>query len=95
MIIKLAKGKMDYYFEWSEIVDAPVTKGMSLEKFREYYNAEYGRKGMEQLPERLARVEEKGCSHLFETLDEFISVNRAGDNEECLTKEELIEKYCK
>lgn len=95
MIIKLTKGKRDYYFEWSEVVDAPVTKGMSLEQFKKYYQAEYGKKGIEKLAERLARVEEKGCSHIFENLDEFIKFNRAGDNEKCLTKAELIKKYCR
>jgi hypothetical protein len=26
-----------YYLEWSTVVDAPVTFGMSLEEFKEYY----------------------------------------------------------
>jgi hypothetical protein len=91
-IIKLA----DKYLEWSTIVDAPVTNGMSLEEFKEYYKSEYGVQGLNGLEERLKRVEEKGTSSIYEgSVDEVISGNRAGDNEKKLTKEEIIEKYCR
>lgn len=39
----------DKYFEWSTIVDAPVTNGMSLTEFRSYYQSEYGEDAMKNL----------------------------------------------
>lgn len=85
----------DYYLEWSSIVDAPVTNGMDLESFKRYYHNKYGRREFEELPERLARVEASGVSSHIGNLDDLIVYNRAGDNEEVLTKKQIIEKYCK
>jgi len=76
-------------------VDAPVTYGMSLEEFREYYRDEYGRRSMEALDERLVRVEEKGTSsQIHASVDDLLQNNRAGDNEACISKQEIIRKYC-
>lgn len=77
------------YFEWSTIVDAPVTRGMTLDEFRAYYRDEYGRGDMELLGERLARVEATGTSAHGRTLDEVFECNRAGPNETCATKAEI------
>jgi hypothetical protein len=82
------------YGEWSTIVDCPITFAMTLSEFVEYYEREYGRSGLYDLPERMARVEATGTSsHSYKTVDELIEYNRAGINEECLTKEQLIEKF--
>lgn len=94
-IIKLTDGDDSWYMEWSTIVDAPVTPGCSLEEFKDWYLGEYGRKGFEELPERLKRVEKTGTSSLVSTLKGIIEGNRAGNNETCLTKEQLIDKYCR
>lgn len=48
----------DHYLEWSTVVDAPVTFGMLLPEFKEYYRDEYGRDGYRELKHRLERVEE-------------------------------------
>lgn len=80
----------DKYFEWSTIVDAPVTYGMTLEEFTQYYREEYGEQGMRDLPERMERVEAKGTSALaYGSLDELLECNRAGENDEELTREEI------
>lgn len=87
------KGK-NFYLEWSTLVDAPVTDGMSLKEFKEYYKQEYGNQGMGQLPQRLAKVERTGCSAHGETLDDVLRGNRAGDDERKLSKAEIFRKYC-
>jgi hypothetical protein len=84
----------DWYLEWSTIVDAPVTEGMSLDDFRAHYLRQYGLQGESQLFERLERVEKNGTSALDETLDGILSCNRAGPDEAELTKDEIIKAYC-
>lgn len=94
-IIKLDKGDKSWYLEWSTVVDAPVTYGMSLEEFKEYYSSHYGSEGLASLPERLARVETNGTSaHGYSSVDEILSANKAGEKEKSITKAEIIEIYC-
>lgn len=94
-ICKFTHGGRDYYLEWSTIVDAPVTVGMSREQFARYYQDEYGRADMGEFAGRMKRVEEKGTSpHFYESVDDVIRYNRAGGKEQQLTKEEIIQKYC-
>lgn len=95
-IIKLTEGEQSWYMEWSSIVDAPVTYGMPLEEFREYYRDEYGRSGNEDLESRLKRVEEFGTSHRgYDSAEKHVNINRAGKNETSLTYQQVIEFYCK
>jgi hypothetical protein len=85
----------DYYLDWSTIVDAPITFGLDLKRFNKYYEEEYGRVGMLNLPERLNRVDEKGTSSLdYESVEDLIDFNRAGPNESCLTLDEIYSAYC-
>ena len=81
-----------YYLEWSTIVDAPVTWGMSLSAFMDYYQQEYGNKGMAELDARLARVAKNGHSARHKNFS--IAYNRAGKDEEQLTQVEIVEWYC-
>ena len=90
------KQDKDNFMEWSTIVDAPTTYGCDLDSFKEYYKKEYGNKGMEELDSRLARVSETGTSsRVDKSLDNLISYNRAGEKENHLNKEELLEEYCR
>jgi hypothetical protein len=89
-IVKLG----DYYLMWSTVVDAPVTYGMKLDEFKDWYLKEYGRSGMLDLEDRLDRVEEAGTSALDEDIESLLSGNRAGDDEEELTLDELYRRYC-
>jgi hypothetical protein len=90
LIVKLG----DHYLEWSSISDSPATYGMTLEEFKAYYLAEYGREGMRELPARLARVEAKGTSSFdAQNADDTIWLNRAGPDEAILHREEIIEFY--
>lgn len=98
-IIKLTDKRdlKDYYLEWSTIVDAPVTYGMTLDGFKIYYQGEYGISGMRDLPERLKRVEEKGTSAFspFDSVEDTLSAydlnrDKVGDQ-----KEYILENFCR
>lgn len=96
-IIKLERDNRAWYLEWSTIVDAPVTYGMSLEEFKAWYRDEYGRRDYEQdFADRMKRVEARGISSstIGYTLDDLMMFNRAGDKEEHLTKDQIVDKYC-
>ena len=94
-IIKLNDGKRDYYLEFSSNVDAPVTFGMTLGEFTEFYRIEYGRSSMRGFQQRMERVEEKGTSDYSDNdVDETIAHNHAGKDGTCLTKEQIIKVYC-
>lgn len=83
------------YLEWSTIVDAPVTFGMSLDEFKEYYSDEYGEAGMNGLSERLKRVEEKGVSsYLDGSVSSLVSFNRAGPKETHLPLRLIKKAFC-
>lgn len=83
----------DLYFEYSTIVDAPVSYGLSLDEFKEYYAWEHGQDGMIGLQRRLDRVEKFGSSSAFgESAEEVLEGNRAGPNETELTIDEIYEQ---
>lgn len=88
----------DKYIEWSRVVDAPMSYIMSR---KEMYNhlieqREKTLASKESSEERLVRADKYGTSLIGKTsVEEIISFNRAGDNESCLSLEEIIEKYTK
>lgn len=90
--------KREWFLEWSTIVDAPVTYGMSLDALREYVKDKYGSEGLAELPERLARVEQRGHSFHGDSEGEdvigLIAINRAGLNETMLTYRQMVDVYC-
>ena len=84
----------DLYFIWSTVVDAPVTYGMTEEQLYKYTKEEYGRTGLEQLPEDLKRVTQKGASWYGPyDLKYTLENNRAGPDESELTEEEIYDTY--
>lgn len=97
-IIKLERSGIEYYMEWSTVVDAPVSEALSLDQFKSWYFAYHFPKNSEELEERLRRVEATGTSAISissetETAQDFILYNRAGENESCLTSDEIIDRY--
>jgi hypothetical protein len=95
-IIKLKDTDRDYYLMWSTIVDAPITYGLTLEQFQDWYREEYGKAGLAEFTERMTRVVQKGTSsNLHSSVEEVIKYNRAGPDETCLTREQILEKYCR
>ena len=90
-IIKLR----DKYLEWSTIVDAPLTPGLTLEQLQEHIGNKYGLDRLKYLPSRLERVEKYGTSKLEGvSVADLIAGNRAGENETRLTEDEIYEQYC-
>lgn len=85
----------EHYLIWSEIVDAPLSSGMTLAELKRWIRGSYGSEGMRQLPARLERVERKGTSSLRdESAVSSIWLNRAGPNESTLTIEGIYRHYC-
>jgi hypothetical protein len=96
-IVKLDTKDGPRYLEWSTVVDAPVTYGMTLDDFTQYWRKEYGAAADrgDRLEARLRDVESKGTdSYSDASVDATIANNRAGAGETCLTKEQLVEYYC-
>lgn len=84
----------DRFYEWSTIVDAPVTYGMTEPELRYYIKKEYGNTGLKELPKRLEQCRESGTSsQIRQTLDDVLLLNRAGPNERCLTADEIYAEY--
>lgn len=84
----------DHYLEWSTVVDAPTTFGMTLDEFRAFYREEYGASGSQDLDERLARASVHGTSaYSGRSAVDVMSCNRAGPNESRLHIEEIVEFY--
>jgi hypothetical protein len=85
-----------WFFDWSTVVDAPVSLGMNLAQYKQHYRYRYGQDGMEELPDRLKRTLEQGTSFRGGmTIDELIGGhNRAGHDETYLPLDEVIRIYC-
>ena len=82
----------DLYMYWSTVVDAPVSKLLPLKEFKEWY--EWYHPNEDDFGERLTRVDKHGTSSRSGlSVDELINYNRAGENESCLSKEDIINKY--
>ena len=91
-IVKLAENE---YLEWSSIVDAPTSYIVDREKMKKYLMSKYN-ETEEKVESRLKRADLYGTSYLhihYESVEEFIAANRAGEKEACLTLEEIREKY--
>lgn len=95
-IVKIPHNGKDYYLLWCTITDSPATHGASLNALKKYYEREYGERGLLDLSERLERVEKKGVSsHIHDNFEELIECNRAGDEGEELTMQQIIERFCR
>lgn len=74
------------YMIWSTIVDAPLTFGCSLDDIFRVWRERHGAQGVEVLKQDLA-------IHGFDSLDTVITCNRAGKNETCLSRQQIIDYY--
>jgi hypothetical protein len=85
----------DYYLEWSTIVDAPISYGMSEEEYRKFFIEEYGRASGHQLEPRMQRIAQYGTSSRHgDTPEQLVVANRAGPDECELTLQEIKRAYC-
>ena len=93
-IIKFDTADGPRYLDYSTICDAPITVGMTLDEYKAYYREEYGRKGVDNLDDRLRRADAKGTSsHIHSSVAAVIRFNRAGKDETRLTIEQLVDFY--
>lgn len=84
----------DLYFEWSTVVDAPVTYGMTLEELKTYVKEKRGTEGLAELPSELENIERQGTScYTNYTLKELLHHNAAGENEKSISINAIYERY--
>lgn len=83
----------DKFFEWSTIVDAPISWGMSLDELTEHIKRTQGEEGLAVLAGRLERIAKTGTSFYDYTLEELLSFNRAGLNEVSISENEIYKRF--
>lgn len=81
--VKNSKGE-SYLLEWSKMCDAPIS---CMKWDPPPYSTD----------PRIDRVLEKGTSFVDYdgTGEEYVAWNRAGKNEECLSVDEIVGRYCR
>ena len=84
----------DYYLLWSTIVDAPVSYCLSLDECVNQYKQDLSEIELIDLPTSLKRLEETGSSG-FGTLEDLLEFNEAGNEGKKLSKEEILQGYCR
>ena len=77
------------FFEWSTVIDAPLTEEMSAAEFRKYYAFQYGQRSLNDIEQRMKRAVETGSSAGI-YLEEILAENRAGPNETELDFEQVL-----
>lgn len=81
----------DRWFEWSNNSDRPLTDAMSRDEFIGYIACEYGMANLKDNFRRMKKAEETGTSHMLLSLDNLLDRNRAGPNEEPLSRAALLQ----
>ena len=84
----------ELFFEWSTIVDAPRTHGMTEDELRDYIKEEEGNQGLRVLDERINKARKNGHSYFVssdKTAEEFVRFNRAGPEESQLEPWQIYE----
>ncbi len=93
-IVRLERGDEAWYLEWSTVVDAPVTYGMTRNEMRAHLTKEGLAKLTARIDERLALADKRGTSFVDNDVHGLLAVNRAGPGESELTLDGLIDAYC-
>lgn len=83
------------YNFFSTVVDAPYfVHGLTLEQVTEYTREKFGTDGLAELPQRLERAHATGCSAVYgETLEDAVSLNRAGPDESRVPFDDFVAQY--
>ena len=83
------------YCEWDTDLKKPISRLMPKEEFRIVYETNNKSQDPLELVKRIKRAEEKGTSLIGSSkpFEEFLKHNKAGDNSESLTPEEIVLKY--
>lgn len=83
----------DNYYMWNPELRRPETEAMTLNTLESYILKHKGAFGIRDLPDRLRRVDSKGCSAMGYSLDELIKTNKAGRLSTHLNKESFYKVY--
>jgi len=83
------------YNLYSTIADGPCYESaLTLDELHEVIKEEGGRRALEELPRRLERAHQTGCSCGYGTsLEQKIISNRAGPNETHMASDEFILRF--
>jgi len=79
----------DKYFIWSSIADSPITYAMDKNEAIEAMKEE----GFSNPEKCLEETEKRGTSYRDMTLDRMFKFNRAGENGESLSEDEIYDEY--
>lgn len=92
-IIKLKKDDQEWYLEWSSTIDAPITFAMSKEEMTIWLRKQ--RWFDFEIENLMKQLDKTGCGlPNVKSVEDLIKDNRAGENKECLTYEQIVEKFC-
>ena len=87
----------DLYFLWSDVVDAPISNGMTEQQTRKVVVDRAGERAREravrELDAQIERADKTGTSHRVRSLEDLLAGNRAGKGEKKLTADEIYEQY--
>lgn len=83
----------DYYFVWDEKFKHPVSHGMKKNELLEWLQVEERQDALDSFDNRIKRADETGSSSAYQNIDSLIKGNKAGKNNESLTKEQIFEEY--
>lgn len=92
------KFNKEYIIEWSNISNYFISYGMSEDQYREHCREEYGNEFMiNEFEDDLKRINKTGSNSRtgLTTLDYCINNNFNGKNEDTMSKEEILENYCR
>lgn len=81
------------YIIWSEKDRHPLTHTMLKEKLFRWIEDNEGQDGVDAFEARISRCDKNGCSSAYHSKESLMSDNRAGDKNEHLTENEIIDKY--
>ena len=87
--------KKNNYLIWSAIYDRPITEALDLKEFKRLYKKTHGKVDIDKFDNRMKHVEKKGTSEFGATLDTYFIHNHAGDKGEHISKEQILNKYCR
>lgn len=96
-LMKIKNEDKDLYFEWSTVVDAPVTEAMEYGAFLIYIGRTYGRIDVN----RLMRLQYKGTSSLIDnsaedvlrSSQEFIITDDGTEMDDSPERDALLRKW--
>lgn len=92
-IIRLKKDDQEWYLEWSSTIKAPIIFGMNKEEMKVWLRKQSWFDF--EIEKLMNQIEKTGCGlPNVKSVEDLIVDNHAGDNKECLTYEQIVNKFC-